>query len=75
MRVVVNLGGGYDIPPEDVEVPLEQPEEESRLIGQQNVRRISERGQLVQQNVPMGGRPSRDEIMVRYFDRMSMSMN
>ena len=29
----------------------------------------------MQQHAPLGGEPSRDEMMVGYFDRMSMSMN
>lgn len=39
------------------------------------MRGCGEKGQPVQQHALMGGGPFRDEMMVGYFDRMSLSMN
>lgn len=74
MRVVVNLGGGYGIPPED-EVQVEQPVQGPRPRGCRNVRGGGDRGQPQQHHAPMEGGPCHDVMMVGYMDRMQLSMN
>ena len=75
MRVVVKTGGGYVIPPEDIEQRIGQQEDQPRPRGRRNIRGCGERGQLVHQHVPMGATTFGEDTMVGYFNQMTLNMN
>lgn len=78
MRVVVNTGGGFVIPLEDVEQPTGQQEEQPRQSGWRNFRSCGERGQPQQTPQQFEGRIPIDLLQSRvgtYFDNLCGGVN